>query len=49
MEIDGLRMHYLDVGPRDGPVALLMHGMPTWSFNTDVMTQVDKKWYGRGT
>ena len=32
LEIDGLRMHYLDVGPRDGPVALLMHGMPTWSF-----------------
>ena len=32
IEIDGLRMHYLDVGPRDGPVALLMHGMPTWSF-----------------
>ncbi len=32
VEIAGLRMHYLDVGPRDGPVALLMHGMPTWSF-----------------
>ena len=29
---EGLRMHYIDVGPRDGPVALLMHGMPTWSF-----------------
>jgi haloalkane dehalogenase len=27
-----LRMHYLDEGPRDGPVALLLHGMPTWSF-----------------
>ena len=32
LEIDGLRMHYLDAGPRDGPVALLMYGMPTWSF-----------------
>lgn len=27
-----LRMHYVDEGPRDGPVALLLHGMPTWSF-----------------
>ena len=29
---EGLRLHYVDEGPRDGPVALLMHGMPTWSF-----------------
>lgn len=28
----GLRLHYVDVGPRNGPVALLMHGMPTWGF-----------------
>jgi len=32
LPVEGLRMHYVDVGPRDGPVALLMHGMPTWSF-----------------
>lgn len=25
-------MHYLDEGPRDGPVMLLLHGMPTWSY-----------------
>ena len=25
-------MHYVDVGPRDGNVMLLMHGMPTWSY-----------------
>ena len=28
----GLRMHYVDAGPPGGPVALLMHGMPTWSY-----------------
>jgi len=27
-----LRMHYVDVGPRDGAVVLLLHGEPTWSF-----------------
>jgi haloalkane dehalogenase len=28
----GVRMHYLDEGPIDAPVALLMHGMPSWSY-----------------
>ncbi len=32
LEIEGLRMHYLDEGPKDGPVALMVHGMPTWSY-----------------
>ncbi len=30
--MDGLRTHYLDEGPRGGPVALLLHGEPTWSY-----------------
>jgi haloalkane dehalogenase len=27
-----LRMHYLDEGPREGSVVLLMHGEPSWCF-----------------
>ncbi len=27
-----LRIHYLDEGPRDGDVVLLMHGEPSWCF-----------------
>ena len=30
--VDGLRMHYVDEGPRDGEVVLLLHGQPTWSY-----------------
>lgn len=25
-------MHYVDAGPANGPVMLLLHGMPTWSY-----------------
>jgi len=28
----GLRMHYIDEGPADGELVLLMHGQPTWSY-----------------
>lgn len=31
-EIDGLRMAYVDEGPRDGELVLLAHGQPTWSY-----------------
>jgi len=32
VHVDGLRMHYVDEGPRDGPVVLLLHGEPSWSY-----------------
>lgn len=32
MDVDGLRMHYVDDGPRDGRVVLLLHGEPSWSY-----------------
>ncbi|MEN8719864.1 MAG: alpha/beta fold hydrolase, partial [Oceanococcaceae bacterium] len=32
VDVDGLRMHYVDEGPPDGPVVLLLHGEPTWSY-----------------
>ena len=32
VEVEGLRYHYVDAGPRDGEVILLLHGQPTWSY-----------------
>ena len=32
VDLGGLRMHYVDEGPTGGPIALLLHGMPTWSY-----------------
>ncbi len=29
----GVRLHYLDVGPRAAPAILFVHGNPTWSFH----------------
>ena len=30
--VGGLRVAHIDEGPKDGPVVLLMHGEPAWSF-----------------
>jgi haloalkane dehalogenase len=32
LEIDEIRIHYLDEGPRNQECVLLMHGEPSWSF-----------------
>ena len=32
VDIDGMRMHYVDEGPSDGEVILLLHGEPSWSY-----------------
>jgi haloalkane dehalogenase len=32
VELDGLRMHYVDAGARDGDPVLLLHGEPSWSY-----------------
>ena len=31
-DVDGLRLHYLDEGPRDAAPVLLLHGEPSWSY-----------------
>ncbi len=31
-EVDEIRIHYVDEGPKDAEVMLLMHGEPSWSF-----------------
>lgn len=28
----GMRVHYVDEGPRDGPLVIMMHGEPSWSY-----------------
>lgn len=32
VEVDGLRMHYVDEGPAGGAIILLLHGEPSWSY-----------------
>jgi len=32
-QVDGLRMHYVDEGPRDAEVTVLcLHGEPSWAY-----------------
>jgi haloalkane dehalogenase len=32
VEVDGLRMHYVDEGPATAPPVLMLHGEPSWSY-----------------
>ncbi len=32
VNVGGLRVHHVDEGPRDGPVVLMLHGEPSWSY-----------------
>jgi pimeloyl-ACP methyl ester carboxylesterase len=32
LTVNGLRMHYVDEGPRGAPPVLLLHGNPSWGF-----------------
>src|SRR6187401_3607172 len=32
VDFDGLRMHYVDEGPRDQSPVLMLHGEPSWSY-----------------
>ena len=31
-DIDGLKMHYLDEGPKNGDLILMLHGQPVWCY-----------------
>lgn len=31
-DVSGLRMHYVDEGPREGELVLMLHGEPDWSY-----------------
>lgn len=32
LDVGGLDMHYVREGPAEGPIVMLMHGQPSWSF-----------------
>lgn len=40
-------MHYVDEGPLDGPVVLMLHGQPTWGWGgpTFAYTRLDETFW----
>jgi len=45
LDIEGQRYHYLDEGPEDAPVLLMLHGNPTWSFYYRDLVKVFRETY----
>ncbi len=41
MVIDGLRIHYLDEGPKDADPIILFHGEPAWRIWLDLENQIN--------
>ena len=42
VEINGLRVHYLDEGPADATPVLLLHGAPSWCYLYRKMIQIGR-------
>lgn len=45
LDLDGLRIHYVDQGPHAAPPVLLLHGEPSWSYLRDFFT-TETRGYG---
>jgi|SaaInlStandDraft_1057018.scaffolds.fasta_scaffold25937_2 cis-3-alkyl-4-acyloxetan-2-one decarboxylase len=42
---EGHQLHYVDEGPKDGPIILMVHGNPSWSFlYRDVIKDLSSKY-----
>jgi haloalkane dehalogenase len=41
-----LRLHYVDEGPKDAPVVLMLHGEPSWSY---LYRKLIRSWWARAT
>ena len=45
-EVEGCKLHYIDVGAREAPVVLFLHGVPTWSYTfRKIIKLVEKAGY----
>jgi len=43
---EGMKMHYVDEGPKNGEIVLLLHGEPSWSYLYREMIPVSRfNWF----